>query len=75
MTEPMGRLRRAVESEDADGFVTAYDALTAACNSCHEATNFGFNVVKRPTDPSWFANQDFEAGADKSDRARRPPGS
>ena len=63
--EPMRSLRRAVQSKDANAFVEAYDGLTRACNSCHQATNFGFNVVTRPADASWFSNQAFESGASK----------
>lgn len=62
MAEPMQQVRRAVEARDRGAFVVAYDGLTEACNSCHQATNFGFNVVKRPADASWFSNQDFEVG-------------
>ena len=65
MGEPMRRLRQAVGSKDSGAFVAAYDGLTNACNSCHQATNFGFNVVKRPTDASWFSNQDFEAAGSR----------
>jgi hypothetical protein len=60
MAEPMQQVRHAVESRDHEAFVAAYDGLTKACNSCHQASNFGFNVVKRPSDASWFSNQDFE---------------
>ncbi|MBP8033881.1 MAG: hypothetical protein KAZ71_04735 [Bacteroidia bacterium] len=39
-------------------FKSSFNALTNTCNSCHQATNFGFNVVKIPeTMP--FSNQDF----------------
>ena len=32
--------------------------LTKACNDCHQATNFGFNLVQRPmTNP--YPNQVF----------------
>lgn len=57
-TAPITALRRAVEEEDNAAFLQAFDGLTAACNSCHETTNFGFNVVKRPT-ANYFTNQDF----------------
>ena len=58
VNEPLKNLRRAVEKKDATAFTEAYDALTAACNSCHQATNFGFNAVQRPaTNP--FPNQLF----------------
>ncbi len=59
MDEPMKSLREAVRSKDGDGFDAAYDDLTEACNACHRATNFEFNVVRRPESPSWFSNQDF----------------
>ena len=41
-----------------DSSSQAYDALTKACNSCHQATNFGFNVVTRPTGNT-FLHQNF----------------
>ena len=49
---------RAVEKGDREGFVRAYDALTDGCNRCHQATNFGFNVVQRPTSNP-YSNQSF----------------
>lgn len=45
---PMELLEAAVEAGDRTGFDDAYDQLTEACNSCHEAMNFGFNNVQRP---------------------------
>lgn len=58
VTEPMRRLADAVEAHDLAGFTAAFDALTAGCNSCHQATNFGFNVVTRPSSNP-FTNQSF----------------
>jgi cytochrome c556 len=60
VTGPLEDVRRAVEKQDAAGFTAAYDSLTAACNSCHEATNFGFNRVQRPATNS-YPNQVFDA--------------
>ena len=58
MTEPVTALRAAVTRKDGAAFTQAYDALTAACNSCHQATNFGFNAVQTPaTNP--YPNQLF----------------
>jgi hypothetical protein len=57
--QPLRELRAAVEAKDSTAFAKAYDALTAGCNSCHRATNFGFNVVKRPDGTEWFADQEF----------------
>lgn len=48
VTAPVADLVAAIEKKDATAFGHAFDALTAACNSCHQATNFGFNVVQRP---------------------------
>ena len=59
MNEPIAELRAAVKAKDAAAFLKAHDAVTAACNNCHQATNFGFNVVRRPSDAPWFSNQDF----------------
>ena len=56
VTAPLADVRAAVEKKDAKGFEQAYDTLTKACNDCHKATNFGFNLVQRPmTNP--FPNQ------------------
>ena len=62
MNEPIQQLRAAIQARDPEAFNRAFDAVTAGCNSCHQATNFGFNVVRRPSDPSWFGNQDFVPG-------------
>ena len=58
MTAPLADVRAAVDKNDPKGFERAYDTLTKACNDCHQATNFGFNLVQRPmTNP--FPNQIF----------------
>jgi hypothetical protein len=58
ITQPLAEVRQAIEKKDAVAFGQAYDALTKGCNDCHEATNFGFNVVQRPaTNP--YPNQVF----------------
>jgi hypothetical protein len=49
MTVPLADLRAAVDKKDSKGFEQAYETLTKACNDCHQATNFGFNRVQRPT--------------------------
>ena len=58
VTAPVANLKAVIGSKDAQAFDPAFDALTKACNNCHEATNFGFNVVQRPaTNP--YPNQVF----------------
>src|SRR5262245_55416888 len=59
MTAPLDHVREAVKAHDESAFLAAYDELTAGCNACHRAANFGFNVVKRPSGEGWFSNQDF----------------
>ena len=48
VTAPLADLGAAVNKKDTKDFEQAYDALTNACNDCHRATNFAFNVVQRP---------------------------
>lgn len=62
MGQPQKLVRAAIEAKNPQAFGEAYDTLTAACNSCHQATNFGFNVVRRPPDATWFGNQEFAPG-------------
>jgi hypothetical protein len=58
VTEPLKELRAAVDKKDVHTFERAYDSLTASCNNCHQATNFGFNAVQTPaTNP--YPNQVF----------------
>ena len=49
VTEPLAKLSDAIGRHDATAFEEQYDAVTDACNRCHEATDFGFNKVQRPT--------------------------
>jgi hypothetical protein len=57
---PIAALRGAIEAKDRAKFVKAYDALTQGCNGCHEASNFSFNVVARPSSNP-YSNQRFKA--------------
>ncbi len=59
VTQPLADLRAAISRKDDAAFSAAYDALTAACNNCHEATNFSFNRVRRP-ESNPYPNQAFE---------------
>lgn len=58
LDQPLAALDQAVKAKNQQAFIANYDKLTAACNACHQATEFGFNVVARPSfNP--FANQAF----------------
>ena len=62
VTEPVAEISAAVASKDPKAFEQGYDKLTKACNDCHQAANFAFNVVQRPaTNP--YPNQVFAATA------------
>ncbi len=56
--EPLAEAGKAIEAKDRARFERAFDAVTDGCNRCHQATNFGFNVVQRPT-VNPFSNQAF----------------
>jgi hypothetical protein len=58
VTEPLSQLVAVVQRKDATAFPAAYDTLTQKCNDCHKATNFGFNLVQRPTSNP-YPNQTF----------------
>src|SRR5438094_3204264 len=58
--QPLADVRAAISRKDAAAFGQAYDALTAACNNCHQATNFGFNRVQRP-ESNPYLNHAFAA--------------
>ncbi|MBR1215684.1 hypothetical protein [Bradyrhizobium sp. JYMT SZCCT0180] len=55
---PIGKIEAAIKARDSAKFVAAFDRLTEACNSCHEAANRGFIVIQRPATSS-FPNQSF----------------
>jgi hypothetical protein len=59
MTVPVKNIGEAVTAKDSKKFTEAFDDLTAACNQCHMAANFGFNVVTRPT-ANPYTNQNFQ---------------
>jgi len=48
VTAPLDSLGAAVERGDSEAFGVAYEALTLACNNCHQAMDFGFNQVQTP---------------------------
>ncbi|MDD5412995.1 MAG: hypothetical protein PHF31_16585 [Methylobacter sp.] len=57
--KPLEHLEQAVKERNLAQFTQNYEVLTKACNTCHRATEFGFNKIKRPTfNP--YSNQIFE---------------
>jgi hypothetical protein len=65
MNRPISELRAAIKARDPVTFARGFDTLSAGCNSCHQATDFGFIVVTRPS-ANPYSNQSFAPA--------RPPG-
>ena len=59
ITKEIASLEKSIEGKDYKAFTAGYDKLTAACNACHQGTENGFVVIRRPTRPA-FTNQDYE---------------
>jgi hypothetical protein len=51
-------LEGAIATQDFGKFSAAFDHLTTACNSCHQAANRAFIAIRRPTQSN-FSNLDF----------------
>lgn len=47
--QSLGDLKSAIDRKDDAEFGKAYDALSEACNSCHQALSHGTIVIGRPT--------------------------
>jgi len=56
--EPMTALDQAIKAGDSGRVASAYDQLTAACNTCHRSADRGVIVIQSPT-ASAFPDQDF----------------
>ena len=63
MKPPADDLDEAIKAKDSVKFAKAYSRLTAACNSCHEATGFGFIKIRdprlSPIETSPFSDESF----------------
>lgn len=54
----LAALQKIVDAKDGSGFATAFDKLTAGCNSCHHTLDHPFIVIQRPTTLP-YSNQSF----------------
>jgi hypothetical protein len=45
---PMKALQQAIAEKNSTAFATAFDSLSAGCNSCHHLLNHPFIVIQRP---------------------------
>ena len=55
---PIKALEKAVADKNRAAFDTAFDSLSAGCNSCHRTLDHGFIVIQRPTLLP-YSNQNF----------------
>ena len=56
---PLDDLDKAIKDKNEAGFKKAYDQVTAACNSCHQATDNPFVTIKTPAGAD-FPDQEFQ---------------
>src|SRR5882762_5412851 len=59
---PLDSIDAAVRNKNLARFKAGFIALTTSCNSCHQATKHGFNVIQVPSTPP-FTNQSFQNSA------------
>lgn len=57
---PIDSMTEAIGHKDLQSFKNNFLILTNTCNTCHKATDHGFNVVIIPMSPP-VSNQDFQA--------------
>jgi|ERR1700733_4171291 cytochrome c553 len=64
MTPAADDLDDAIAAKDSAKFSKSFSKLTAACNSCHEATGFGFIKIRdprlSPLETSPFSDESFQ---------------
>lgn len=63
MTPAADEVDNAIKAKDSVKFSKAFSKLTAACNTCHEATGFGFITMRdprlSPIETSPFSDESF----------------
>jgi hypothetical protein len=55
-------LGKTIAARDQAKFAAAFDALTTACNGCHQSAKHGFIAIQRPTSLP-YSNQSFAPGS------------
>ena len=57
----LDQVDRAIKDRSDSGFRKSFEAMTQACNACHQATGNGFIVIKVPAAGAAFPDQQFPA--------------
>ena len=52
-------LNEAIKAKNEAKFDQAFDEMSAGCNRCHGAADRAFIVIRRPSYPSAFSNQQY----------------
>ena len=52
-------LNEAIKAKNEAKFDQAFDEMNAGCNRCHRAADRAFIVIRRPSYPSAFSNQQY----------------
>jgi len=60
VSPPLESLAEAAQEKNSGKFVSSFEVLTGACNSCHVAAGIPFVKIQTPTS-SPFSDQDFSA--------------
>jgi len=60
ISTPLDSVNAAIKQKDPAAFKSSFILLTNTCNTCHEATQHGFNVIKIPDTPP-VSNQTFKS--------------
>lgn len=55
---PIAKMEAAIDGKDYRAFVSSFDAMTTACNSCHGGAGRGYIRIRRPSRNA-FSNQEF----------------
>jgi hypothetical protein len=55
-------LSEAIKTKNEAKFDQAFDEMNAGCNRCHGAADRAFIVIRRPSYPSAFSNQQYRPG-------------
>jgi len=53
---PIEDVEKAIKAKDRARFITAYDQLTAACNTCHKSANMASTVI-RVASSGWYCTE------------------
>jgi hypothetical protein len=59
ITAPIDSVINSIQQKNPQLFKSGFVLLTNTCNTCHKATEHGFNVIIIPTNPP-VTNQDFK---------------